>query len=603
MSIPKFVLLTSFLVIIILSLVPINALGSPLPYIKNVIVKGSLADPYEFIEYKGSPLEFFFNFSFISHNITSLTNVASLSNITYSLYATYNGRIFYLANNITSISDSFYNCCVIAVWSNITSVEYSLFNGTSWSAPKTLVKVNSLSVITNGSEILVLCRESGHYHVLVFENFSLIKNVSLPISAQDIVAFNSKVIILSNVSFSLTLSSEQVIGYVYGVYFNGTEKFELRGIGLPVYCNRSKFVLLNVANNETNVSIYDDCEEQLYNLHFNKTLSGIFVQNDTLSISYFSLISKETICMYYLSNGKAIKFREVNLPSNISYTEATIFYFIGYVDCNLVLENITSEMNITSSGINLLMYFTPHFIKVSKPALPCIPEVKLQENEYQGVTVLFINYTEPDYYSRDVSLIEILVNGTVVCKLSYPTASIPYYIYANGTYNVTVIAINSLGMEKKCILTTIEVKPNITLKPEIFTSVNEYPGYTLLNISYNAKSLNPICVQLYVNGSLLGKFTTPIGYYVYNVTSNGTYIVTIKAISKSGTYINSEIEKIYVKPVIITSTVPPVTTTHVSTTTPISTTSSGIPTSDILYIGIAVIVIVGIAIFLLLKKK
>ncbi|MFP3218886.1 MAG: hypothetical protein RXQ99_09895, partial [Acidianus sp.] len=211
MSIPKLVVLVGFLLLLTLSVIPSLSLGSsPLPItIKKASFKGNIADPYGFIEYKGNLLELFFNFSLTVHNLTSLTNITNyLSNATFRIYTTYDGKVFYLTNetNVTSISTALYENEVLAVWSYKSSVEYSLFNGTAWSSPRTLINGNILSVKTNGSEILVLCKIFDEYHLIVFRNFSLVDNISLPVTVNYIVTFNSKIIIVSNVSISFSPS-------------------------------------------------------------------------------------------------------------------------------------------------------------------------------------------------------------------------------------------------------------------------------------------------------------------------------------------------------------------------------------------------------------
>ncbi|BDC17305.1 hypothetical protein [Acidianus sp. HS-5] len=605
----KTLFLVSFLVLLTLSMIPFHS--STIPPIKRFVLQGTIADPYDFIEYNGNLLEFLVNISYSACNITLseiTSDLSNLTNVTYNLYASYEGRTFYLSSNVSLVSDSLYNNCVLAVWINNSLVEYSVFNGANWSSPKILVKTNALSVATNGSYILVLCRENNNYHLITFRDFTLFKNITLPFTAQYIVTFNSRMIILSNISFSLAFSSTSVSGNIYGIYTNGSEKFEVKGLGLPVYCNRSEFVLANIKNNATNVSIYDDCGVELYNLHFNRIISNIFVQNNTLTIGYSSLsssLSSESIvCIYNLSNGKAVKINEMSFPSVITTSGFTVFSLLGYVNCMLILENITSESHISKAGVCVFMYFTPLYKEIYKPSLPCKPEVHIEENEYPGITVLFINYTEPNYYSHNVSLVKILINGKTVCTLTSPSASIPFYIYSNGTYNVTAIAVNELGIAKSCVITTVTVEPNVTFipKPELLATMESYPGYTLLNISYNASNIKElICVQLYINGSLVKKFTASSGYYIYNATSNGTYLVTLKVLSKLGSSVNSKTEEISVKPPIVTSSskVTLITTTPSSSTT--SHTTSVLP-STLIYAVIAGIVIV-IAVIIILRKK
>jgi peptide/nickel transport system substrate-binding protein len=242
-------------------------------------------------------------------------------------------------------------------------------------------------------------------------------------------------------------------------------------------------------------------------------------------------------------------------------------------------------------------------MKVYTPSLPCKPGVQIEETEYPGITVLLINYTEPNYYSHYVSCVEILINGKIVCKTSSPSATIPFYIYQNGTYNITVLAVNFLGSEKTCKITTIQVKPNVTVipKPEITTTTKSYPGYTLLNISYDARNIQDlICVQLFINSSLVKKFTTLSGYYIYNITSNGTYLITVKAISKLGSSINSTLESVKVMPSITTST-----TTTSSTMTKTSTTSTAPPTSNLtIYLGIiGLIIVIALVSLIILRKR
>jgi hypothetical protein len=611
MSIPKLVVLGGFLLLLTLSVIPSLSLGSgPLPItIKKATFQGNIADPYGFVEYKGNLLELFFNFSLTVHNLTSLTNITNyLSNATLSIYSIYDGKAFYITNetNVTSISTALYDNEILAVWSYKSSVEYSLFNGSAWTSPMTLITGNILSVKTNGSEILVLCKILDKYNLLIFHDFNLVDNISLPVIANYIVAFNSNMIVVSNVSISLSSSLIPFPGSVYGLYINGSKIFKLKGLGLPVYNNDSEFVLANFTKyNETTISIYNIYGEQLYNLRFNEPLSGIFVQNNTLSISYISS-QGTTICMYYLINGNAIKFDKIELPllfKIYSYSESNL---AGYINSTLILENITITSNISKSGICLNITFTPSLMKVYTPSLPCKPEVQIEETEYPGVTILLINYTEPNYYSHYVSCVEILINAKIVCKISSPSATVPFYIYQNGTYNITVLAVNFLGSEKTCIITTIQVKPNVTVipKPEIITTMESYPGYTLLNISYDARNVQDlICVQLFINGSLVKKFTSPSGYYIYNITSNGTYLMTVKAISKLGSSINSTLESVKVMPLITTSTT--TTTSSTMTKTSNSTTATAPPTSNLtIYLGIiGLIIVIALVSLIILRKR
>ncbi|MDT7901822.1 MAG: hypothetical protein RRE78_08025 [Acidianus sp.] len=614
MSIPKLIVLGGFLLLLTLSVIPSLSLGSsPLPItIKKASFQGNIADPYGFIEYKGNLLELFFNFSLTAYNLTSLTNITNyLSNATFRIYTTYDGKVFYLTNetNITSISNALYENEVLAVWSNKSSVEYSLFNGTAWSSPRTLITGNILSVKTNGSEILVLCKIFDEYHLLVFRNFSLVDNISLPVTVNYIVTFNSKIIIVSNVSISFSPSLHYHVGYsigeVYGLYINGSKIFKLKGLGLPVYGNYSEFVLVNFTKyNETVVSIYNICGKQLYNLILNESLLGVFVQDNIVSISYVST-QGTTICMYYLIDGKAIEYNKIEIPSLFKVHSFSESNLVGYVNSTLILENITTTSNISKSGICLNITFTPSLMKVYTPSLPCKPEVQIEETEYPGMTILLINYTEPNYYSHYVSCVEILINGKIVCKISSPSATIPFYIYQNGTYNITVLAVNFLGSEKSCIITTIQVKPNVTVipKPQITTTTESYPGYTLLNISYDARNIQDlICVQLFINGILVKKFISPSGYYIYNVTSNGTYLITVKAISKLGSSINSTVESVKVMPLITTSTT---TSSSTMTKTSTSTTSTAPPTSNLtIYLGtIGLIIVIALVSLIILRKR
>jgi hypothetical protein len=620
MSIPKLVVLGGFLLLLTLSVIPSLYLGSsPLPItIKKASFQGNIADPYGFVEYKGNLLELFFNLSLTAYNLTSQTNITNyLSNATFRIYTIYDGKVFYLTNetNITSISTALYENEVLAVWSNKSSVEYSLFNGTAWSSPRTLITGNILSVKTNGSEILVLCKIFDEYHLLVFRNFSLVDNISLPVTVNYIVTFNSKIIIVSNVSISFSPSLHYSIGYsigeVYGLYINGSKIFKLKGLGLTVYGNYSEFVLVNFDKyNETVVSIYNICGKQLYNLILNEPLLGVFVQNNIVSISH---VSKQgtTICMYYLINGNAIEYNKIELPPLFKIYSYSEFNLVGYINSTLILENITITSNISKSGICLNITFTPSLMKVYTPSLPCKPEVQIEETEYPGMTVLLINYTEPNYYSHYVSCVEILINGKIICKISSPSATIPFYIYQNGTYNITVLAVNFLGSEKSYIITAIQVKPNVTVvhatvipKPQLTTTMESYPGYTLLNISYDARNIQDlICVQLFINGSLVKKFTSTSGYYIYNITSNGTYLITVKAISNLGSSINSTLESVKVMPLITTSTTTTSSSTMTKTST--STTSTASPTSNLtIYLGIiGLIIVIALVSLIILRKR
>jgi len=116
--------------------------------------------------------------------------------------------------------------------------------------------------------------------------------------------------------------------------------------------------------------------------------------------------------------------------------------------------------------------------------------------------------------------------------------------------------------------------------PKPFTinvSEQHYPGYTLLNISWNENQSDTYLVN--INNTLVGQ--TRSEFFQYNITENSTYLIKVIAENPLGEIQESIAINVTVHPVQKTTTTTTTSTTSPSTMTSTTSTSSTTTTSSI----------------------
>jgi len=370
------------------------------------------------------------------------------------------------------------------------------------------------------------------------------------------------------------------------------------------------------------------------NLITSGIVTGIFAYNNSLYALWKSSQEGETYLLS-VSQNNVIKNVSINIP-NASYIEVGkgIAVISNSSSSSLNLQSLlTTGLNIQYYVINLstgkVIYKIPDYngnppilVSVSNDlglvSYTSVTESSnglsylvlynlstgkiLSEKSFYGTAIGYINGKFILAYEEQVvgtSGIETLsVYNLTWGQLYQESETIsPSLLYSpDGLFvNSSTVSILLTQVSQHVNIQTDQVMENSSLKivsvfqmPKPFTinvSEQHYPGYTLLNISWNENQSDTYLV--YVNNSLLGQ--TKSESMQYNVTENGTYLMKVIAENPLGEIqenitINVTVYRVQITSTTTTSTITTTSTTTSTTTTMISstttTTSSAITSSS-----------------------
>ena len=303
--------------------------------------------------------------------------------------------------------------------------------------------------------------------------------------------------------------------------------------------------------------------------------SNIEVGNDIGIVSNASLLSLN-LQMSASANIK-VEYFVINL------TTGKVIYKIP--DYN----NISPAQVSVSNGLALVSY-----VPMSSPSSSITSYIVLynlstgkiiSEKSFNGIALGYINGKFILIYNAQTSGTST-VDTFAVYNLSWGqlyrevevTTPESYYIpdglYVNSTA-VTILLTHllvSVNIQTNQVTMTSSLEFMAALQaPKPFTisvSQQHYPGYTVLNISWN--ETQPSTYLVYVNNTLIGQ--TKSEFIQYNVTENGTYLIKVVADNPLGEIQENTTVKVLVYPAQITFTTTITTTTSSSITTTIIST-------------------------------
>ncbi|ARM76708.1 hypothetical protein [Acidianus manzaensis] len=548
------IVILGFIILFTTLISPITLVNS-LSNSVNISGKVSLNYPLisNSLQYDGHYLEFFIKMNLRLNGTESITgsNNLSITIISSKLYYIYDNKNYQLFSkmNVSSISTAIYDGKVLLVFiassPNSSGLYYSLFNGTSWTLPTQLASGYFYSVMTNGSYILALFKQSGFssLNILVFRDFQFIENInisnkSLDISSGSIVAFGENCIAIQNISSNELLreinsidglSSNTFTDYIYIFNFDGKLINKIGPItsALSISNSTDYFITIldiQVSNltfsevslyyvngkilhswkiNAVVISAYMDYPniigiEYAYNLNqlsgSNYMFTLIQVKKNGLWYNYTELINP-SIKEEDLSQGKII----LNLP-----------IFIGIYSNQIIFENTTLEKNINFNlGQEDLTVSGNPVTKNVDFSKPPEPNVTVSTIQFNGYTLLDISYSIENYSYYGISDVYVIINKSIISTSNLPFNTVSYSITSNGTYKVSVIAENIFGNSTTSKTIEITVKPTAVSHSNVTSTYKE-------NTSSMPNTSSKISTKISSESSVspITKFSFYIGYVI-----------------------------------------------------------------------------------------
>jgi len=471
-----------------------------------------------------------------------------------------------------------------------------------------LLTFSQVAVISFNETIVSTTPQSISNHVyylsLTVKGFTIINGTSVSSNITSMTGYISALGLPPLQLNSVPLTPPQAIGdNIYFAYVPGVSSITN---------------LQNITKTNLAYANYTNGSWHIKNVITGGIVTGIFAYNNSLYALWKSSHGGETYLLS-ISQNNVIKNISINVP-NASYIE---------VGNNVaVISNSSSSLNLQSlltTGLNMQYYvinLSTGKVIYKIPDYNGNPPILVSVNNDLGL----VSYTSVTGSPTGLSylvLYNLSTNKTISEKSFYGTALgyingkfiLAYNEQVVGTsvietlsvYNLTwvqlykeseTISPTSLNSPDglfvnsstvSILLTQISLHPNIqtdqvtensSLKiinvfqiPKPFTinvSQQHYPGYTLLNISWNENQSDTYLV--YVNNTLFAQ--TKSESIQYNATENGTYLVKVIAENPLGEIQENMTVNVTVYPVQGTSIITSTTTSNNTITTSTTTTST-----------------------------
>jgi len=455
-----------------------------------------------------------------------------------------------------------------------------------------------------------------YYLSLTVKGFTIINGTSVSVNITSITGYISALGLLPPLPLNgVPLTPPQAIGdNIYFAYVPGVSSISN---------------LHNITETYLAYANYTNGSWHVKNVITKGIISGIFAYNNSLYALWKPSQEGETYLLS-VSQNNVIKNISINI-SNASYIEVGKgIAVISNSSSSLNLQSLsTTGLNITYYVINLstgkVIYKIPDY-NGNHPILVSVSN-DLGLVSYTSVTgsstglsylVLYNLSTgkiisEKSFYGTALGYIngkfilaydEQVVGTSGIVTLSVynltwgqlyqepPETISPTSLYSpDGLFvNSSTVSILLTQVSQHVNIQTYQVTENSSLKiinvfqvPKPFTikvSQQHYPGYTLLNISWNENQSDTYLV--YINNTPVGQ--TKNEFFQHNVTENGTYLIKVIAENPLGEVQENITVNVTVYPVQIvttTTTTTSTTTSTTTTTTSTTTTSTAITSSTV----------------------
>jgi len=440
-------------------------------------------------------------------------------------------------------------------------------------------------VVINGtSERLENTSISGYISALGLPPLPL---NGVPISPPQAIGDNIYFIYVPNVTSIRGFNNITEAYLAYANYTNGS--WHLKNIitsgvvtGISVYNNsiyaiwkqslNGKAYLLTISQNQLvrNISI------NVPNAYSIEVGNGVGVVSNVSSLSILNSQTSANVSVKYfainLTNGKVIYM--VPDYNNISPSQVS-------VSNDLLLVSYVQIPTTAITSPSMTSYIVLYNLSTGKPVEPA--------KSFNGIAYGYINGKFILVYNVQLYLTSVKYELTVYnlswgqlyheVEIGSPESSyVADGLYVNSTSVVILVTqlLSTVNLQTQQVTTTSSLRLKTAVQaPEPFAiSVSEqhYPGYTILNISWN--ETQPSTYLVYVNGTLIGQ--TKSNSIQYNVTVNGTYLIEVVAMNPLGEVQENITTTVTVYPVqqTITTTTSTTTSSTITTTTTSSTTST-----------------------------
>jgi len=499
--------------------------------------------------------------------------------------------------------------------SQLAKTSIILFSLLLFVSSLSLLTFSQVTVISFNETIISTTPQSISNHVyylsLTVKGFTIINKTSVSSNITSMTGYISALGLLSPLPLNgVPLTPPQAIGdNIYFVYVPGVSSISN---------------LNNITKTYLAYANYTNGSWHVKNVITSGVVTGIFAYNNSIYALWKSSHGGETYLLS-ISQNNVIKNISINVP-NASYIE------VGKGIA--VISNSSSSLNLQSlstTGLNIQYYvinLSTGKVIYKIPDYNGNPPILVSVSNDLGL----VSYTSVTGSPTGLSylvLYNLSTNKTISEKSFYGTALgyingkfiLAYDEQVFGTsaietlsvYNLTwgqlykeseTISPTSLNSPDglfvnsstvSILLTQISLRPNVqtdqvtensSLKiinvfqiPKPFTinvSEQHYPGYTLLNISWNENQSDTYLV--YVNNTLFAQ--TKSESIQYNATENGTYLVKVIAENPLGEIQENMTVSVTVYPVQVTSTTTTTSTTISTTATTTNTTTSTTTTSS-----------------------
>jgi hypothetical protein len=417
-------------------------------YVMNVSTSG-----IEFKEFiiKGN-LVASFNNNFYKFNLTTITPPS---------VSAYGGKLLIV---LLATNQKIINITSFSLTKNL-SVYYMFFDGKYFTNPTPLINFGfPESVLTNGTHILVLWKASynaSKTYLLIFQNFKIIRNVSLTENITSLVMFYKDKILAINSPLlgslqSLTRISSPLttnFSIAYVIDFNGSiiKEFSITSVG-KVHGSPELFYVNNYGGFRSVITIYNLTSGKLvqqFTLPY--IVTNLFILYNRYivysGVRVGALETNQILQVMVYKGGSWYNYTSLvfppALPQSLTYitlvgagfsNSSTTIFLIN--STNYIVSR-TPPIQIQSIILpwNLTINFTP----------PPKPEVNIRQVTNLGQTTLYIHYNENNANLYGVYNITIYLNNKIIYTSSKPSGTISYNVYENGTYNLVVIAMNIFG--------------------------------------------------------------------------------------------------------------------------------------------------------------
>lgn len=308
----------------------------------------------------------------------------------------------------------------------------------------------------------------------------------------------------------------------------------------------------------------------------------------------------------------------VSPPSTVYNSNNSLFIITTNNTTSLINASgyILTNISTPTSGVPLsYMYYNDLLITISLTSIS-LGGVTFTVNTYVYMNGKWLKYDNISFTSTSIEQINVPIGVE-----AYPT-QFKLIIFQQ--------AINTSTQQTTISYYYYTVPLSKPTKPEFKMEIQQEPGITevFLNINEpNATLLGVNSISIYLNSTLIGTYPPNIKVVSFNITKNGTYLITVTASNIFGNTSMSKIETITVEPAPVTTTARSTTTSTVATTTTPSITTTTTTTSSVStlttsssvltvtypttttssnitnYIIVAIVVVIIIAIVIILLRR